>query len=80
MRHQISFIENNYKCSGLCKPTFFYISQPIENGPPERACIPAIVYDLAPKLRSMRTLIMVTWAFFAIMTLCAVIIMQKEDL
>ena len=30
----IAFIENKHKCSGICHPTLFYLTQSIKEGPP----------------------------------------------
>lgn len=30
----ITFVEDTYKCSGMCEPSLFFYSQSIEMGPP----------------------------------------------
>lgn len=30
----INFIEARYSCSGLCRPSMFYLTEPVTKGPP----------------------------------------------
>ena len=32
-------LEDEYKCSGMCKPSLFYFSRPLHEGPPQKTCL-----------------------------------------
>lgn len=42
----ISFIENQYQCSGFCSPSLFYLTQSIEKGAPKSGCLAPFVGDM----------------------------------
>ena len=35
----IQYIEDEFDCSGLCKPALFYLSKSIKYGPPKKTCM-----------------------------------------
>ena len=44
-------LEDEYECSGMCRPGLFYFGRDISNGPPKKTCLSGIqeVVDEAAK-------------------------------
>ena len=79
MRDKIRFIEHKYNCSGICSVPFFYLSQSIDKGPPEQACLLPLVEDLETTLGNYRAVIyFMALLYVAMLALTAV--MTLSDL
>lgn len=46
----ISYIEKQYKCSGICRPAFFYLSLPLTEGIPTKPCLPSLNKNIGEEL------------------------------
>ena len=42
----IKYIEDTYKCSGVCEQSLFYFSLPLSEGPPENLCFKDVWTDV----------------------------------
>lgn len=43
----INFLETDYKCSGICEPSFFYITMDLKTGRPENTCALSLIDSIA---------------------------------
>ena len=37
------YLEDEFNCSGICRPALFYFSNPISFGPPKNTCLKQVV-------------------------------------
>ena len=42
----LKFIENRYKCSGLCTASLFYFTLSVKEGPPRQACLLPLIKEV----------------------------------
>ena len=66
----IKFIEDRYKCSGLCQKPFFYLTQSIEKGPPKEACLIPLIKDVGKYFLAVSSLLITSAVVFFLMLIC----------
>lgn len=66
----VKFIEKKYKCSGICKQPFFYLTQPISMGPPKQACLVPIIDDIGGMFLGVAVVLIIVVIWFVLMLFC----------
>ena len=66
----LAFIENRYKCSGLCTPSLFYFTQSVKEGPPKQACLPPFISEVVEPMASLGAAMIASAVFFLFVLLC----------
>jgi len=49
----LTYFETKYTCTGVCKPTLFYYSIPINKGPPTTNCLSYLKQEIGSSLRGL---------------------------
>lgn len=75
----IEFIEKKYKCSGMCTPALFYLTQSVEEGLPEIGCLQPVIKDVTDLMYDLGATIMASGILFLIMIffLCPICCYKK---
>lgn len=60
----IKFIEDRYKCSGLCTPSLFYLTLSVKEGPPTQACLPPFIGEVAEPIGNLGSAMIASAVFF----------------
>lgn len=63
----VNFIEEKYKCSGLCTKQIFYLTASIETGMPTQPCLKPFILDLSFLLYQIGATMISSAVFFLIM-------------
>jgi len=68
--------EKTFKCASVCTPGFFFLTQDLSEGQPERDCLSAFVADFptqfrTPAMVALFTGIVLLGAFFCSFPLCS---------
>lgn len=63
----ITFIEGEYKCSGMCSSSLFYLTQSVELGPPEQGCLAPFMGDITSLIGNLGDAMVASGVFFILM-------------
>lgn len=66
----MSYLENRYNCSGICKVPLFYFSHSIELGPPTQTCLPPLTQELSIIFRDLGLTLLGTSIVLLSMLIC----------
>ena len=63
----VSFIEGEFKCSGMCSPSLFYLTQSVELGPPTQGCLAPFMGELTSLIGNLGDAMLASGVFFILM-------------
>jgi len=80
----VRFLEEEYKCSGLCSKSLFYITLPLKEGPPENTCTLSLIESIGDQFTLFGyslffTSIILLLVFILMMPLCCYDKEKLED-